>query len=137
MKNKKDIQKALKNSLNLQFSIKARNPSPDQISKSLFVGVINTMIEIQDRTDFMISELGIDMIAYEDKYFRVIENLFKLHFNESQLSLIQLYLYELKPDKSWDGTIELELGKGKEPSIHNFKEAKDVWEVIKLFEDKL
>lgn len=132
MKNKKEIHKAL-NSLNLKFSIKARNPSPEQISKSLFVETINTMVEIQDRTEFVISELGIDMVAYEDKYFRVIENLFKLHFNESQLSLIQLYLYELKPDKSWDGTIELEVDKDKSPTIHNFKEAKDVWEVINLF----
>ena len=132
MKNKKEIHKAL-NSLNLKFSIKARNPSPEQISKSLFVEIINTMVEIQDRTEFVISELGIDMVAYEDKYFRVIENLFKLHFNESQLSLIQLYLYELKPDKSWDGTIELEIDKDKPPTIHNFKEAKDVWEVINLF----
>lgn len=136
MKNKKEIHKAL-NSLNLKFSIKARNPSPEQISKGLFVDVINTMVEIQDRTEFVISELGIDMVAYEDKYFRVIENLFKMHFNESQLSLIQLYLYELKPDKNWDGTIELEISKDKPPTIHNFKEAKDVWEVINLFKDKL
>ena len=135
MKNKKDIHKALKNSLNLQFSIKARNPSPDQISKSLFVEVINTMVEIQDRTEFMISELGMDMIAYEDKYFRVIENSFKIHFNQQQLSLIQMYLYELRPDKSWDGMIELDLQTGEEPKIVKFKEPKDVWDVINLLKN--
>ena len=40
---------------------------------------LKIMIEIQDRSEFMITELGMDMIAYEDKYYRVIENLFKIH----------------------------------------------------------
>lgn len=132
MKNKKDIHKVLKNSLNLTFSIKALSPSPEQIEKSLFVDSIKTMIEIQDRTEFMMSELGIDAIGYEDKYFRVIENLFKMHFNQQQLGLIQMYLYELKPDKSWDGTIELDLQKGEDPIIVKFKEPREVWEVLNL-----
>ncbi len=135
MKNKKDIQKVLKSTLNLRFNIKALSPSPEQIEKSLFVDSIKTMIEIQDRTEFMITELGIDAIVYEDKYFRVIENLFKIHFNQQQLSLIQMYLYELNPDKSWDGTIELDLQKGEEPKIVKFKEPNDVWEIINLLKE--
>ena len=133
MNNKKDIHKVLKNSLNLRFSIKALSPSPEQIEKRLFVDILKMMVEIQDRTEFVLSELGIDMVAYEDKYYRVIEGLFKMHFNQQQLSLIQMYLYELKPDKSWDGKIELDLQNGKEPKIVNFKHPKDVWEVIKKF----
>jgi|TARA_R110002050_G_scaffold132117_1_gene253996 hypothetical protein len=132
MKNKKDIQKILRTSLNLRFSIKALSPSPEQVEKNLFVDSMKTMVEIQDRTEFMITELGIDAVGYEDKYFRVIENLFKIHFNQQQLSLIQMYLYELNPDKSWDGTIELDLEKGEGPKIVKFKEPKDVWEVINL-----
>ena len=89
------------------------------------------MVEIQDRTEFMLTELGIDAIAYEDKYFRVIENLFRLCFNKEQLSLIQLYLYELIQDKEWNGQIELEL-KGQPVKVVDFKSAKQVWEVINL-----
>ena len=133
MKNKKDIHKVLKNSLNLRFNIKALSPSPEQIQKNLFVDSLKIMIEIQDRSEFMISELGMDLIAYEDKYYRVIENLFKMHFNQQQLSLIQMYLYELRPDKSWDGMIELDLQKGDEPKVVKFKDPKDVWDVIKTF----
>lgn len=131
--NKKDIHKVLKNSLDLGFKIRTKSPSPEQIEKRLFIETIRTMVEIQDRTEFMISELGIDTIAYEDKYYRVIENLFKIHFSEQQLSLIQMYLYELKPDKSWDGKIELDLQKGKDPEVLEFKEPLDVWNVIKKF----
>jgi hypothetical protein len=135
MRNKKDIHKVLKNSLNLTFSIKALSPSPEQIEKGLFVEALKTMIEIQDRTEFMMQELGIDAIAYEDKYFRVIENLFKMHFNQQQLSLIQMYLYELVIDKSWDGMIELDLQKGEEPKLVKFKEPKDVWDIINLLKN--
>tara|TARA_R100001509_G_scaffold129307_1_gene82688 strand:- start:10 stop:417 length:408 start_codon:yes stop_codon:yes gene_type:complete len=135
MKNKKDIHKVLKNSLNLRFNIKALSPSPEQIQKNLFIESLKTMVEIQDRSEFLLSELGMDLIAYEDKYFRVIENLFKMHFNQQQLSLIQMYLYELRPDKTWDGMIELDLQKGAEPKVVKFKEPKHVWEVIKTFKD--
>lgn len=132
MKNKRAIRKVIKNSLNLRFNIKTVLPSKEQIDKTLFVDSIETMLAIQDRTEFMISELGIDAIGYEDKYYRVIENLFKLHFNKEQLSLIQLYLYELVPDKEWNGQIELEQ-KGKPLKIVEFKTPKQVWDVINLF----
>jgi hypothetical protein len=132
MRNKREIRKVLKNSLNLTFNIKALSPSPEQIQKNLFIDTLKIMIEIQDRSEFLLGELGMDLIAYEDKYFRVIENLFKIHFNQQQLSLIQMYLYELRPDKSWDGMIELDLQTGEEPKIVKFKEPKDVWDVINL-----
>jgi len=135
MRNKRDIRKVLKNSLNLTFNIKALSPSPEQIKKSLFIDALQALIEIQDRTDFLLSEIGIDTIGYEDKYFRVIENLFKICFNQQQLSLIQMYLYQLRPDSTWDGKIELDLQKGEKPSIHNFKTPKEVWNVINLFKD--
>ena len=137
MKNKKEIHKVLKNSLNLTFSIRALSPTPEQIEKSLFVEALETMVEIQDRTEFMISELGIDTISYEDKYYRVIENLFKINFNQQQLSLIQMYLYELIIDKEWDGTIELDIKEDEEPKVVPFKKATEVWNVINLFKDLL
>jgi len=131
MKDKKEIKKILKNTLNLRFNIKALRPDPEQIQRSLFIDVLKNMNEIQDRSQFLQQEMGIDTIGFEDRYFRVIENLFKLHFNQEQLSLIQLYLYELSPDKSWDGTIELQVK--EETKVVNFKSPQEVWEVINLF----
>ena len=81
--------------------------------------------------DFMQAEIGMDVTAYEDSFFDVIENLMKLYFNKHQLGLIQTYLYQLLPDKEWDGTITLEK-KGKSNTVP-FKTADEVWEVIKNF----
>ena len=88
--------------------------------------------KIEDRRDFMSEEIGMDMTAYEDQFFNVIENLMKMHFNKEQLALIQMYLYQLVPDKEWDGTITVE--KNKKEQTVPFKKPEDVWAVIQKFE---
>jgi len=57
----------------------------------------------------------------------------KMHFKKEQLALIQMYLYQLVPDKEWDGTITIE--KNKKEEIVNFKTPEEVWSVIKKFEE--
>ena len=101
------------------------------MDKKLFIGVIKQMRKIEERRDFMAEEIGMDMTAYEDQFFNVIENLMKMHFNKEQLALIQMYLYQLVPDKEWDGTITVE--KNKKEEIVPFKSPTDVWEVINKF----
>ena len=132
MKDKNQVRKVLKNVLNLRFNIKPLTPSQEQIDKKLFIDILKTMKEIQDRSYFLESEIGIATVGYEDKFYRVIESLFKLHFNKEQLSLIQLYLYELSPDKTWDGMLDLDL-KEKGTQTVKFKEPTDVWEVLTFF----
>ena len=132
MKDKNKVRKVLKNVLNLKFNIKPLTPSQEQIDKKLFIDILKTMKEIQDRSYFLESEIGIATVGYEDKFYRVIESLFRLHFNKEQLSLIQLYLYELSPDKTWDGMLDLDL-KEKGTQTVNFKEPSDVWEVLTFF----
>ena len=101
------------------------------MNKKIFIEVIEQLKKIEDRRDFLSEEIGLDMTAYEDQFFSVIENLFKLVFNKSQLGLIQMYLYNLLPDKNWDGMITIE--EGKEEKTVPFKSANDVWEVIKKY----
>jgi hypothetical protein len=101
------------------------------MNKKIFIKVINQLRKIEERKDFLAEEIGMDMTVYEDQFFSVIENLFKLAFNKSQLGLIQMYLYQLVPDKDWDGTITIEHDK-LEKTVP-FKSADEVWEVIKKF----
>ena len=133
MKSLKDnIRKVLKSRLDVSYRIKTKEPDQETMNKKIFVEVIDQLKKIEDRRDFMAEEIGMDMTIYEDQFFSVIENLFKLAFNKSQLGLIQMYLYQLVPDKEWDGTITINQGKSDE--IVPFKSALDVWEVIKKFE---
>jgi hypothetical protein len=125
---KKKLRQVLFSIHPLSYRIKITEPPKELMDKKLFIEIIESLKKIEDRRDFMQEEIGMDMTAYEDQFFHVIENLMKLHFNKEQLALIQLYLYQLTPDKEWDGTITIE--KGKTEQVVNFKTASDVWQII-------
>ena len=115
----------------LSYRIKRITIDKPTMEKVLFKKILAQLKKIDERRDFMHSEIGMDMTQYEDQFFDVIENLMKMHFNKHQLGLIQTYLYQLIPDKDWDGTITLE--KNKKEIVHPFKTPEDVWEVISKF----
>ena len=117
----------------LSYRIKTKGLDKESMNKKLFTGVIKQLKKIEDRRDFMADEIGMDMTAYEDQFFNVIEDLMKMSFNKTQLGLIQMYLYTLSPDKTWDGTIVVEVGESKEEKIVNFKTPEDVWKVVTEF----
>jgi hypothetical protein len=129
---KKKLRQVLHSLYPLSYRIKQVEPSKEIMTKKIFIETIHELRKIEDRTDFLQSEIGMDVGAYENSFFLVIENLMKLAFNKEQLALIQLYLYQLIPDKDWDGTITIE--KEKQEAIVNFKTPEDVWNVIKKFE---
>ena len=130
-----DLKKRIRQTLNsispLSYRIKVRELNKDSMDKKLFIEVIKQMRSIEERRDFMQEEIGMDMTAYEDQFFTVIENLMKMHFSKEQLALIQMYLYQLVPDTEWDGTITIE--KNKKEETVPFKQPSDVWEVISKY----
>lgn len=130
---KKKLRQVLFHLHPLSYRIKQIQPSKEIMTRKIFVETIQELRKIEDRTDFLQSEIGMDVQAYENSFFLVIENLMKLAFNKEQLALIQLYLYQLIPDKDWDGTITIE--KEKQEAIVNFKTPEDVWDVIKKFDN--
>jgi hypothetical protein len=128
---RKKIRQVLHSVYPLGYRIKQKEPNQDYMNKKLFIEVLNQMRQIEERRDFMEEEIGMDMTQYEEQFFAVIENLMKMHFTKEQLALIQMYLYQLIPDKEWDGTITIDVGKKEE--IVKFKKPEDVWNVISKF----
>jgi hypothetical protein len=117
----------------LSYRIKITELPKEDMTKKLFIEVMKQMRQIEERKDFMAEEIGMDMTAYEDQFFAVIENLMKMTFNKEQCALIQMYLYQLVPDKEWDGTITIE--KDKKEETLPFKTPDNVWEVINKFNE--
>ncbi len=114
----------------LKYRIKLVLLEKKDMDRKSFKAVIQGLREIEDRRDFLQDEIGMDVTAYEDKFFDVIENLIKIAFNKEQQALIQCYLYQLLPDPEWDGTITVEVG--KKVQIVKFKSADEVWEALQL-----
>jgi len=115
----------------LSYRIRKKTIDKDTMQKKLFIECLNMLRKIEDRRDFMQEEIGIDMTTYEDQFFSVIENLMKMHFGKEQLALIQMYLYQLVPDKEWDGMITINVNK-KETTVP-FRKPMDVWKVISRY----
>jgi hypothetical protein len=132
MKTSQDPKKRLRQTFfqlfPLSYRIKETQPSKEDMNKKLFIEVLIQLKAIEDRRDFMQDEIGMDMTVYENRFFSVIENLMKMYFSKEQLAIIQLYLYQLTPEKDWDGTITIEVG--KEEKIVPFSSPMDVWNVI-------
>ena len=127
-----DPRKVLRQTLHsihpIKYRIRKISPDRETMTKLAFIRIIKGLQKIEDRRDFMQTEIGLDMTLYEDQFFAIIEDLFKLVFNKEQLALIQMYLFQLQPDKGWDGTITIEKNK-KEQKV-NFRTPEDVWNVI-------
>lgn len=104
-----------------------------RMNKSSFKKIISYLKQIEERRDFMEQEIGMDMTAYEDKFFSIIEDLFKIIFNKAQLALIHMYVYQLIPDKEWDGKITVTINKVEKEV--DFKTSDQVWDVIKKMEE--
>lgn len=128
---KKRIRQTLFSIHPLSYRIKVKSPDKETMNKKLFIDVIKQLRQIEERRDFMHEEIGMDMTTYEDQFFVVIENLMKMHFSKEQLALIQMYLYQLVPDKEWDGKITIE--KNKKEEVVPFKTPEEVWSVITKF----
>ena len=62
----------------LSYRIKTTELSKKDMTKKLFITVMKQMRQIEERRDFMAEEIGMDMTAYEDQFFAVIENLMKM-----------------------------------------------------------
>ena len=79
----------------------------------------------------VMDEIGMDMTTYEDKFFQVIEDLFKLSFNKPQISIIQAYIYEATRPDDWNGTVTIEV-ENKSVKTFDLKTPEQLWSVVQL-----
>lgn len=135
MNEKTAIRSILKNYLKVGFKLRLKEQDRDVMNKKLFIETLTILREIEDRRDFMEEEIGLDPTVYEEKFLQVIENLFRMIFNKQQLTLINLYLFDLVHDKEWDGKLQLDIkiGNGEaKQQVFNFRTPAEVWDVIEL-----
>ena len=126
------IKDVLTDDLELAYKVRVSSKPIEEVNKKTFVQVIKLLAEINDRTEFMATELGLDAVGYDDKFFQAIEGLMKIAFNKKQVTLIEMYLNDIPMMREdWDGTITLEV---KEEEIQvAFETPLDVWNAIQRF----
>lgn len=130
---KEEIRHSLKSLYNLPYMIKVKPISPDSFNRKLFVETLNLLTAIGKRGDRIRTEMGISLEEYEDDFYAVINNLFKMVFNETQITLIDTYLVQIATNAEWDGKIVIETK--KEKITKEFKTPEEVWDVLKILEN--
>jgi len=125
---KKVIRQTINNYLQTNIRISEKGIAQDVMEKKLFIESILLLKEIEDRKDFMESELGVDLTVYEEKFLQVIENLFRITYNKEQMDLIQYYLYQIPLVEDYEGKIDL--SDGKNIVTVNFDTPEDVYNVV-------
>ena len=128
MELKKELRKTLNNYLRGNVIIKEKDMARDIVEKKFFIESIVLLREIEDRRDFMEEELGVDMSIYEEKFLFIIENLFRLHFSNDQVALIQYFIYEVPLLEDWNG--KLEIPNGKQSVVVALETPEDLWSVV-------
>ena len=132
MGTKEYIKDVLTDDLELAYKVRVLSKPIEEVNKRTFVKVLKLLAEINDRTEFMATELGIDAVGYDDKFFQAIEGLMRIAFNKKQATLIEMYLNDIPMMREdWDGTITVKI---KEEEIQvAFETPLDVWNAIQRF----
>lgn len=79
MKDKKPKKSIIIGKLKLQIE---ENPKKiENKHKKFFIHLVNRLVSIQERTDKIFTEYGLNLIMYEDLYFQVIEDMVYEHYD--------------------------------------------------------
>ena len=79
MKDKKPKKSITIGGLKLQIE---ENPKKiENKHKKFFIHLVNRLVSIQERTDKIFTEYGLNLIMYEDLYFQVIEDMVYEHYD--------------------------------------------------------
>ena len=92
--NVKKIKKYIDEILNTKSSLTAKRPVPQDRLRELFCTILNELSFVNARAVGMKHDFSVDFTNYDDPFFKVIDSLMKLHFNEKQRSMINWWLYD-------------------------------------------
>ena len=87
MKNKKSIIIG-----GLKLQVKENKKNIENKHKKFFLSTLNTLISIQERTDKVFTEYGLNFIMYEDLYFTIIEDLVYEHYGDQIAEVMFWYV---------------------------------------------
>ena len=90
----KKIKKYIDEVLDTKSSLTAKRPLKQDKLKKLFCTVLNEIQFVNARAVGMKHDFNVDLTEYDEPFFRAIESLMKLHFNEKQRSMVNWWLYD-------------------------------------------
>lgn len=129
MKNKKSIIIG-----GLKLQVKENKKNIENKHKKFFLSTLNTLISIQERTDKIFTEYGLNLIMYEDLYFTVIEDLVYEHYGDQIAEVMFWYVNGAKIQPNEEQFIE-DKDTGKKYKVKTPLQVYNVCKKLKLFKN--
>ena len=129
MKNKKSITIG-----GLKLQIKENPQKIENKHKKFFIHLLNRLISIQERTDKVFSEYGLNLIMYEDLYFTVIEDLVYEHYGDQIAEVMFWYVNGAKIQSNEEQFIE-DKDTGAKYKVKTPLQVYNVCKKLKLFKN--
>ena len=124
----REVRKIIISSIGGKVTVRKKELGKEVLEKKLFIQCIALLRQIEDESAFAVEELGIDLTTYEEKFLIVINNLFSLHFNKEQHSLIMYYIYQIPPSEDFEGTVNIVV-ENKEVNLP-LNTPEDLWKAV-------
>ena len=121
------IKKDLNDILKIKGKISKERPVKGLIKRETFCRFIDNYKFANDRAILLKQDFQVDFVNFEEPFVQAIEALVKLHFNKSQVSLIEWWLYE-KWNLTGDEILQLENQETKEAIPTDT--AEDLWDLL-------
>lgn len=76
----------------LKLQIKENPKKIENKHKKFFIHLLNRLVSIQERTDKIFTQYGLNLIMYEDLYFQVIEDMVYEHYDDKVAEIMFWYV---------------------------------------------
>ena len=131
---KERIEKALLTISGAKVKVEESKKSKENKHKKFFVKTLNTLASLQERSDTLFVQYGINIIMYEDLYFQVIEDLIYEHYGSAVSEVIFWWVSEVKDPKKKEYYIQDEKF-NKKHIVRTPTQVYNTLKKLKLFKD--
>ena len=119
----------------LKFQMEENPKKAENKHKKFFLAILNKLVSIQERTDKVFTEYGLNLIMYEDLYFQVIEDLVYENYGDKVAEVMFWYVNGVKVETKEDQFIE-DKDTGKKYIAKTPLQVYNICKKLKLFEIK-
>ena len=124
--NVKKIKSYIEDILGTKSNLRDKLPSKKSLEKKVFCEILQNLQFVNGRTMGMKHDYKVNMMDYDDPFYVIIENMFKLHYTQEQRNVINWWLY----DKFLPSGETLMLTHKETEEVIPSETPEDIWELI-------
>jgi len=118
----------------LKFQMEENPKKAENKQKKFFLALLNRLVSMQERTEKIFTEYGINLIMYEDLYFQTMEDLVYEHYGNQIAEVMFWYVNGAKIENEEDQFIE-DKETGKKYKAKTPLQVYNICKKLKIFKD--